>query len=65
VKPQFTDLVGHQIVSDLKEYAGANQIINLVRVDQIPLLKTGKRTPVVSKVELEFQNIDSSRIWSK
>lgn len=64
-KPQFTEKVRQRIVSNLLEYTGPKQIINLEIVDQIPLLKTGKRTPVISKVELEFQNIDPSHIWSK
>jgi phenylacetate-CoA ligase len=64
-KPQFTEIVGQRIVSNLLEYTGKKQIINLELVDQIPLLMTGKRTPVVSKVELEFQNINTSNIWSR
>ena len=64
-KPQFTEKVGQRIVSNLLEYTGTKQVINLELVDKIPLLKTGKRTPVISKVELEFQNIDPSHIWSK
>lgn len=42
------------VVGDLREYVGDTDL-NVSFVDEIPLLKTGKRTPVVSKVKFDFQ----------
>jgi phenylacetate-CoA ligase len=43
-----------QVLTDLREYVGDTEI-SVQFVDEIPLLKTGKRTPVVSKVKFDFQ----------
>lgn len=64
-KSQFTKDVENRIIQDLKVYAGQDQIIEVNLVDEIPLLKTGKRTPVVSNVKLDFQKIDNSMIILK
>jgi phenylacetate-CoA ligase len=64
-KPQFTNDVKNRIVEELKVYAGQQQIIEVLLVEEIPLLKTGKRTPVVSNVKLDFQKIDNSKIILK
>jgi phenylacetate-CoA ligase len=64
-KSQFTDEVKNRITDDLKAYTGKEQIIEVSIVDEIPLLKTGKRTPVVSNVKLDFQKIDNSKIILK
>ena len=64
-KSQFTQRVKNQIVSDLQFYTGSGQIIDVSLVDEIPLLKTGKRTPVISNVKLDFQKIDNSKIVLK
>jgi phenylacetate-CoA ligase len=61
-KSQFTDEVKNRIVEDLKTYTGQGQIIEVSLVEEIPLLKTGKRTPVVSNVKLDFQQIDNTKI---
>jgi phenylacetate-CoA ligase len=42
------------VMRDLREYTGDTQI-TVSFVDEIPLLKTGKRTPVVSKVKFDYQ----------
>lgn len=42
------------VISDLREYIG-DTTISVKFVEEIPLLKTGKRTPVVSKVKFDFQ----------
>jgi phenylacetate-CoA ligase len=62
-KPQFTQKVGEEIVSNLRIYAGVNQEICLNLVGEIPLLKTGKRTPVISKIPLDFQKLGPGRVW--
>ena len=41
---------------DLREYVGETEI-DVEYVDEIPLLRTGKRTPVVSTVRLDFQTL--------
>jgi phenylacetate-CoA ligase len=64
-KPQFTEEVGKGILSQLRSYTGDNQIIDLNLVNTIPLLKTGKRTPVISRVDLDFQKLGAGRVWSK
>lgn len=64
-KPQFTKEIKNCIVEELKVYAGQQQIIEVLLVEEIPLLKTGKRTPVVSNVKLDFQKIDNSKIILK
>ena len=61
-KSQFTDEVKNRITNDLKAYTGQKQLIEVSLVDEIPLLKTGKRTPVVSNVKLDFQQIDNKKI---
>jgi len=64
-KPQFTEELKKRIVAELRVYAGQEQIIEVCLVEEIPLLKTGKRTPVVSNVKLDFQQIDNKRIILK
>lgn len=44
------------LVDNLREYVGET-LIQTEYVDEIPLLKTGKRTPVVSEVKLDFQKL--------
>ena len=62
-KSQYSEQVGHLIIEELKEYAGPKQVIHLQLVSEIPLLKTGKRTPVISEIPLEFQKIDARKVW--
>ena len=46
----------------LKEYVGDNTEIKVEYVDEIPLIKTGKRSPVVSELPLDFQSISQSAL---
>jgi phenylacetate-CoA ligase len=62
---QFSDEIENSIISELQNYTGTNQLIKLIIVNEIPLLATGKRTPVISKIALDFQDIDASRIWAR
>ena len=41
----------------LREFIGAEMIVNYEPVKEIPLLKTGKRTPVISHLKPDFQEI--------
>jgi phenylacetate-CoA ligase len=60
---QFSDQVGHKLLNELRKYTGVEQPIELELVAEIPLLKTGKRTPVVSKIPLDFQKVRAERVW--
>lgn len=64
-KEQFTNDINNRIIEELKVYAGQQQIIEVDLVEEIPLLKTGKRTPVISNIKLDFQKIDNSKIILK
>ena len=46
----------NNLVLDLRNYVGETPI-QIEFVENIPLLKTGKRTPVISHVKVDFQNI--------
>jgi phenylacetate-CoA ligase len=59
---QLTHAVIERIINDLRLYTGQNQTIDIDLVEEIPLLKTGKRTPVISDVRIDFQQIDGSKI---
>lgn len=48
------------LVQDLREYVGKETDITLNEVDSVPMLRTGKRSPVISTVNLDFQNLDSN-----
>ena len=56
---QFTDAALDEILREPRRYVGdATQTeITIEDVDEIPLLKTGKRSPVVSTVAEDFQQV--------
>lgn len=41
----------------LKRYLGSAMRINVEFVDNIPMVRTGKRLAVVSKLKLDFQSL--------
>ena len=45
-----------EVLEQLREYVG-NTSINLRLVDSIPLVRTGKRSPVVSQLSVDFQDL--------
>lgn len=45
-----------ELITDLRHYVGGTQI-QIEFVENIPLLKTGKRTPVISHLKIDFQDI--------
>ncbi len=47
------------LISNLRVYI-ADAPVQVDFVDSIPLLKTGKRTPVVSHLKIDFQKINQS-----
>jgi phenylacetate-CoA ligase len=58
---QFNSENSFKIIESLRKFVG-NTKIELIIVPEIPLLKTGKRTPVVSKLSEKFlpENIQTS-----
>ena len=48
-----------EILDELRGYAGARREIDVEFVDEIPLVRTGKRSPVVSTVREDFQSLGS------
>lgn len=56
---QFTDRALVEVLAELHRYAGAETSIDVEFVDEIPLLSTGKRTPVVSELRMDFQSLGS------
>ena len=57
---QFTELAFHAILENLRRYTGAATRIDVEFVDEIPLIRTGKRSPVVSTVGGDFQEVSRS-----
>jgi hypothetical protein len=57
---QFTQEVGRKILSSLSSFVGKETLVNLELVESIPLLITGKRTPVISKLRVDFQKIGNA-----
>lgn len=46
-----------EVIDSLKRHIGQESKVKIVFVDDIPLLRTGKRSPVVSELKLDFQSI--------
>lgn len=44
-------------MGQLRQYVGEESRVSVEFVDQIPLLRTGKRTPVVSSLKVDFQSL--------
>jgi len=60
---QWTQHGFDEVIDRLREYIG-DTAISFEYVDVIPLLRTGKRSPVVSTVALDFQSVDQSALGS-
>lgn len=56
----FSDEVQQEILSGLKKFMGESMKIDLEFVESIPMVRTGKRTSVISYMETDFQNISST-----
>jgi phenylacetate-CoA ligase len=61
---QFTDAALREILDELFEYTGTQTRIDVEFVDEIPMVRTGKRSPVVSTVGQDFQEVSSSGVRS-
>jgi phenylacetate-CoA ligase len=55
----FTEEALAAIIGDLRHFTGDDMRIETQVVDAIPLVRTGKRTSVVSKLNLDFQEISA------
>lgn len=55
--PHWTSKGWAECVKELSSYTGPETVIKTKFVKEIPLLKTGKRTPVISDVRYEFQEL--------
>ena len=53
------------LIERLREHAGELTLISVELVTEIPLVKTGKRTPVVSKLKYDFQEISKVSVKSQ
>jgi phenylacetate-CoA ligase len=56
----FTPDLVHRMVEELRRYTGPGTHIEVGLVDEIPIGRTGKRSPVVSSVTTEFQQLGST-----
>ena len=54
---RFTQEALAELLAELRTYTGEDTAIDVEFVDEIPLLRTGKRSPVVSDVRLDFQTL--------
>jgi phenylacetate-CoA ligase len=50
-----------KMLDHLSEYVGQT-VVSVEIVDEIPLVRTGKRSPVVSEVTEDFQSVDSTKL---
>jgi phenylacetate-CoA ligase len=61
---QFSDTGLRGILDELREYTGAQTRIDVELVEEIPLVGTGKRSPVVSTVDQDFQEVSGRKVGS-
>jgi phenylacetate-CoA ligase len=61
---QFTDAALREILDELRTYTGEQTKIDVELVDEIPLVRTGKRSPVVSTVGQDFQEVSARKVGS-
>lgn len=54
---RYTEDALNEVLTILKKYLGAPMRIDVEFVDHIPMVRTGKRLAVVSKLKLDFQSL--------
>jgi hypothetical protein len=59
---QFTDTALREILDELRQYTGTETRIDVELVEEIPLVRTGTPSPVVSTVAQDFQDVSSSKV---
>jgi phenylacetate-CoA ligase len=55
--PRFDARVFDELLDRLRQYLGQGMRIDVAFVDEIPLVRTGKRQETLSKVPIDFQRI--------
>jgi hypothetical protein len=56
IGPQWTEQGEAEMLADLGDFTGSTPVA-VHHVDEIPLVRTGKRTAVISEVPLDFQQV--------
>ena len=59
---RFNHEMFEEVLGTLKTYLGDGTVINVDFTDGIPLEKTGKRQPVISYVQFDFQKLDRALV---
>src|SRR5262249_50657222 len=54
---QFSESAIQEILQSLRKFTGPETHIDVTYVDEIPLVRTGKRTNAVSHLDLDFQKL--------
>jgi phenylacetate-CoA ligase len=57
--PRFDERVFSELLGELRQYLGADMVIDVQFVDEIPMVRTGKRQTSLSKLKIDFQEIGS------
>lgn len=57
---QYTPAVKNELIRHLKRFTGDGMQIQVVEVDEIPMMKTGKRTGIISHLRFDFQELVTS-----
>jgi phenylacetate-CoA ligase len=57
--PRFDEAVFTELLAELRRYLGQNMHIDVAFVDEIPMVRTGKRQTTLSKVPIDFQALGS------
>lgn len=55
---QYNDNDMNDIIKQLEHFVGKEMNINIEIVDNIPLVRTGKRNGVISKLKIDFQDLN-------
>jgi hypothetical protein len=58
--PRFTEEGFEEIMNHLRRFLGEDMKFNIEYVDLIPLGRTGKRQGAISKLGVDFQNLQST-----
>ena len=58
----YNDSIEEEIRFGLKEFIGSEMPIRFTLVDEIPLVRTGKRTAIISKLKLDFLELQEPAV---
>jgi phenylacetate-CoA ligase len=62
---RYNETVEKQILASLQVYTSTQTLITIILVSEIPMEKTGKRTPVISRVSQDFQSLKPGGVKTK